>query len=794
MNQKTESPARGWAAPVTGVVLIVLALPLAWGGVKLLQLGGSAYYLIAAIAAIACGVLLILRRPIALWLYAALLLGTLAWAVAEVHLDFWPLVPRVSLWWAIALWLLVPWVSRSLRDHGQALARNGAWAVGVAAAVSAVVGIAAAIDTSHDRPGQLPMAEHAQAAPAEVDPVRGDWPHYGGSAYGERYSALTQITPANAHALHEAWHIHTGDQRGPDDPKETTYEDTPIKVNDTVYVCTPHSMVLALDPATGRQRWRFDPHIQTPVGTFKHWEHMTCRGVSYHDDGPGAAGGCTRRIFLPTADARLIALDADTGRPCDGFGSHGTVNLLEHIRPFEPGGYYSTSPPVVTRSLVIIGGHVSDDVSTDEPSGVIRAYDVHDGHLVWNWDPGRPDDTTPLPAGQFYTHNSPNMWSVGSVDEALGLVYLPMGNQTPDQWGAGRTPQAERLSAGIAALDIATGHLRWMRQFTHHDLWDMDVGGQPSLVDIDTPQGRVPALVASTKHGSIYVLDRRTGEPIVPIRETPVPQGAAPGDHTAPTQPISALNFNPPPVREADMWGATPYDQLWCRVAFRSLRYDGMFTPPSTQGSLVNPGNFGVFDWGGVSVDPVRQLLIANPSYMAFVSRLIPKHPGDGTGGSNAQNKGEQGLKIVKGIPFNIQLNPFLSPLGIPCQQPPWGYMAGVDLHTGTIAWMHKNGTIRDSAPVPVPVPLGVPSLGGTIVTAGGVAFLTGTLDYYARAYDVATGRQLWEGRLPAGAQATPITYADRSGRQYLLVVAGGHGSLGTQAGDDVIAFALPPS
>jgi quinoprotein glucose dehydrogenase len=299
----------------------------------------------------------------------------------------------------------------------------------------------------------------------------------------------------------------------------------------------------------------------------------------------------------------------------------------------------------------------------------------------------------------------------------------------------------------------------------------------------------VPALVASTKHGSVYVLDRRTGEPIVPIHETPVPQGAARGDHTAPTQPISALNFNPPRVREADMWGATPYDQLWCRIAFRSLRYDGMFTPPSTQGSLVNPGNFGVFDWGGLSVDPVRQIAIANPSYMAFVSRLIPK--ADVRAGG-AHSSGEQGLKQVKGIPFDIVLNPFLSPFGIPCQQPPWGYVAGIDLRSGTIAWMHKNGTIQDSAPVPVPVPLGVPSLGGTIVTAGGVAFLTGTLDDYARAYDVATGRQLWQGRLPAGAQATPITYADRHGKQYLLVVAGGHGSLGTKAGDDVIAFALP--
>jgi quinoprotein glucose dehydrogenase len=269
-----------------------------------------------------------------------------------------------------------------------------------------------------------------------------------------------------------------------------------------------------------------------------------------------------------------------------------------------------------------------------------------------------------------------------------------------------------------------------------------------------------------------------------------VPQGAARGDHTSPTQPFSALSLSPPPVKEADMWGATPYDQLWCRITLRSLRYEGIFTPPSEQGSLVNPGNFGVFDWGGVSVDPVRQIVVANPSYMAFLSRLIPKGSAQGDGGGS---RGEaNGIKRVQGIPYDIELRPFLSPLGIPCQQPPWGYVAGIDLRSGQVVWRHKNGTIRDSAPLPVPVPLGVPSLGGTIVTAGGVAFLSGTLDYYVRGYDVETGRELWQSRLPAGGQATPMTYADRSGRQVLLVVAGGHGSLGTKAGDHVIAYALP--
>jgi quinoprotein glucose dehydrogenase len=310
-------------------------------------------------------------------------------------------------------------------------------------------------------------------------------------------------------------------------------------------------------------------------------------------------------------------------------------------------------------------------------------------------------------------------------------------------------------------------------------------------VDLHTADGLKPAVVASTKQGSVYVLDRRDGTPIVPINEVPRPQGAVPGDHTAPTQPLSALNFAPPQVSEKDMWGTTPFDQLWCRVRFRSLRYEGMFTPPSEQGSLVFPGNFGVFDWGGVSVDPTRQLMLINPSYMAFQSKLIPKETLAKMDLGPAKSETE-GVKKAEGIPYGVELSAFLSPLGIPCQAPPWGYVAGVDLRSGKMLWRHKNGTIVDSAPLPIPMPLGVPSLGGMVTTAGGVTFLSGTLDYYVRGYDVRTGKKLWEARLPAGGQATPMTYADSSGRQYLLVTAGGHGSLGTKQGDWVIAYALP--
>jgi quinoprotein glucose dehydrogenase len=416
---------------------------------------------------------------------------------------------------------------------------------------------------------------------------------------------------------------------------------------------------------------------------------------------------------------------------------------------------------------------------------------------MWNWDPGNPDESAPIGPGETYTASSSNSWSISSADEALGLVYIPMGNGAVDQWGGNRPPTTDRFSSSIVALDIATGRLRWEFQTVHHDLWDMDIGAQPSLIDLQTPDGATPALVAPTKRGDLYVLDRRTGEPIVPVAERPVPQGAAEGDWTAPTQPFSALTFLPPdPLQESDMWGATMFDQLLCRIQFRSLRYEGIFTPPSTQGTLVNPGNFGIFDWGGIAVDPVRQIAFAAPAYMGFVDRLIPRSALGPDGRSDLQAGQETGgINPNYGAPFAVELRPFLSPWGLPCQAPPWGYVAGVDLKSGKIVWRHKNGTVRDSSPVPLPFKMGVPSLGGPIVTAGGVAFLTATLDYYIRSYDVATGRQLWEERLPAGAQATPVTYrSDRSGRQFVVVVAGGHGSLGTKAGDAIIAYALPKS
>lgn len=504
---------------------------------------------------------------------------------------------------------------------------------------------------------------------------------------------------------------------------------------------------------------------------------------------------CRAKLFMPTADGRLFALNPEDGSLCTAFGDgEGQISLWGGMPNPRHGGYYSTSPVVVTRNLVIVGGTVLDNVSTQEASGVIRAFDVRTGKLVWNWDSGQPEKTEPIGPGKTYTANSPNSWTIMSADEQLGLVYVPLGNQPPDQWGGRRTESVERFSSAIVALDIATGRVRWVFQTVHHDLWDYDVPAQPSLVDLTIRGVRVPALVQPTKQGEIFVLDRLNGTPLLPVSEVPAPQGAAAGDHTAATQPVSALSFNREPLTGADMWGATPFDQLFCRINFKRLRYEGRFTPPTIDGSLIYPGNFGVFNWGSIAVDPVRQVAFTTPTYLAFVSKLVPR-PDNTTKVVQDGSPPKGSLPSLNenfGAPFAVRLHPFTSPLGIPCQAPPWGYVAGVDLSNGEIVWQHRNGTVRDLSPLPLPFRMGVPNLGGPLMTRGGVAFLSGTLDYFVRAYDVSDGRQLWESRLPAGGQATPMTYLGEDGRQYVLVVAGGHGSLGTKAGDAVIAYALP--
>ena len=771
----------------SSLLLALIGLLLTAGGVWLIALGGSWYYVLAGIAFLAAAIFLYRRRPAAVFIYALIVLGSLAWAVYEVGFDWWALAPRGGLIALIGFLLLFLWWRANPERVGS---RRPAWrAGGLALAASLAAAVVVALYSMTTNPhrivGEVPPAATDALPPSESAVPPAEWAAYGRTQGGSHYSPLAAITPENVAGLEVAWHYHTGDIRTEDDPEETTYEVTPTMVGGLLYLCTPHHLAIALDAETGEEVWRYD----AMVGINSQRQHQTCRGLSYYrlTEAP-ADEACSVRVLLPTADARLIALDAKTGEMCRGFGNDGVVNLATNMPYYYPGSYYSTSPPVVANGVIVIGGAVNDNVSTTEPSGVIRGYNADTGELLWNFDTGNPEQTEPIPAGQEYTPNSPNAWSLLSVDPELGLVYAPIGNAPPDQYGGDRTEETERFSSSVIALDVATGELRWLRQLVHHDIWDMDTPSQPQLVDLPTAGGIVQALVQATKQGDIYVLDRRTGEPILPITEEPAPQGAVEGDFTAPTQPVSAMSFAPEPLREADMWGATLLDQLYCRIQFRRLDYEGRYTPPSVKGAIVYPGNFGTFNWGGVAVDPVRNVVIANPVYLAFIVKLIPRE--DDT--TNYVSEGEPGFNENYGAPFAAMMRPFWSPIGLPCQAPPWGYVAAADLATGEIVWRHRNGTVRDLSPLPLPFEMGVPAIGGPIVTAGGVAFHSGTLDYYVRAFDVTTGAELWRDRLPAGGQATPMTYEGSDGRQYVVVVAGGHGSTGTKPGDSIIAYALP--
>lgn len=782
---------------ITGVVYTLIGLVLAGGGAWLAALGGSFHYAIAGCGILLTGALLFAGRRSALWVYAAVLVGTLIWAVNEVGFDWWPLAARGDVVFPLALWLLNPWVTRHLGRDGAPAGKAATlplWGGVAAGVVVLAVGLSS---NYHDIDGTIDTA--ASAAPPQDlggQPDE-DWRDYGRTQSGQRYSPLTQVTPTNVKGLKVAWTFRTGDLPGKDDPIETTFEVTPIKVRDTLYLCSQHQRLFALDAKTGKLRWSFDPKVQDNP-TF---QHLTCRGVAYHEtnagalnaDGTPAPTDCPRMIFLPVNDGRMIALDAETGKACDSFGDHGTLNLQEGMGIKTAGFYEPTSPPVVSDRILVVAGSIIDNYSTEEPSGVIRGFDVHTGKLVWAWDSGATDENALPSPTHAYTNNSPNSWITASFDPALNLVYMPMGVHTPDPWGGNRDAQAERYSSALVALDISTGKRVWSYQTVHHDLWDMDLSSQPTLADMPTADGVVPAVLQPTKTGNLFVLDRRTGKLIVPAPERPVPQGGAPGDHVSPTQPFSELTFRPEQkLTGADMWGATVFDQLACRILFHQLRYEGTFTPPSLQGTLVFPGNLGMFEWGGIAVDPGRQIAIANPMAVPFVSRLVPRGPDNPAAPDAKRPSGsEAGVQPMYGTPYGVVLHPFLSPLGIPCLRPPWGYMAGIDLKTRKIAWMHRNGTIRDSAPVPIPIKLGVPMLGGPMTTAGGVAFLTSTSDYFIRAYDVSNGKQLWEDRLPAGGQSTPMSYA-AGGKQYVVTAAGGHGSFGTKIGDYVIAYALP--
>lgn len=635
----------------------------------------------------------------------------------------------------------------------------------------------------------------ASAAPPgrQSDEEEPQWGSYGGDPGGNRHSPLTQIDRRNVAQLEIAWTYRTGEfGAGFARADKLAFEATPILVRDSLYLSTPTNIVIALDPATGLQRWRYDPRIDRA----RRYSEATSRGVSsWIDETADPAAACSHRIIMGTLDARLIALDGRTGRPCRDFGSGGKVNLNEGVREGSVGNYLVTSPPAIYRNIVIVGSAIGDNGGVEMQRGIVRAFDARSGKQLWAWDPIPTSNDEAARRGwqpqSAQRTGAANAWSILSVDAGRGLVFVPTGSASPDFFGGERTGN-NLYANSLVALHAETGELAWHRQLVHHDVWDYDVPAQPMLIDIDRDNNSIPAVVQATKTGMLFVFDRETGEPVFEVVERPVPQSDVAGEVTAPTQPFPAT---PPLASHAavtpqDAWGLTFYDRGKCRDLISRYRSEGIFTPPSLQGTIQSPGFAGGVNWGSTAFDSERQLVIAAVNHVPMVVTLIPRDRF--AGAARSEEWADSEFAAQTGTPYGMRREMLASPFGLPCTAPPWGTLAAVDLRRNAIRWQVMLGSTRDMTPWFIPSPtLGMPNMGGPIVTDGGLAFIGAAMDNYLRAFDVDTGRELWKGRLPAGGQATPMTY-QVNGRQFVVIAAGGHGGLDTRQGDYVVAFALP--
>jgi quinoprotein glucose dehydrogenase len=637
----------------------------------------------------------------------------------------------------------------------------------------------------------------ALAARVHAQQPAADWRTYGRDAGGSRYSPLTQITRSNVKDLEPAWTFHTGELNiATRNGRDPALEVTPLVVDGTMYISTPLGRVYALDAATGTVKWRYDAEVDPSKG----YGDFASRGVSYwRARVPTAADTvCGARIFVATIDARLFALDAQTGLSCRDFGSAGVIDLRHGLRipPFEFQAYEMTSPPAVVRDLVITGSAIADNSRANPASGEVRAWDARTGALKWSFDP-IPQDTTDANRPHWLDSSSvssggANVWSVIVADPARDLVFLPTSSPAPDYYGGLRIGD-NRYASSVVALRASTGKLVWHFQTVHHDLWDYDNASPPALAIV---RGQ-PAVLQATKSGMLFVLNRETGRPIVPVYEYPVAGSDAVGEWAWPTQPYS---FELQLVKARELvtpWGPTQADREWCKARMDSLVVaPDEFLPPSTQGTLVIPSNIGGAHWGGVAADETRGIVVVPVNRLAAVVELVVAE------GVNAdsvhQVDAARGISDwestrMQGTPYYMRRRLFRGPSGLPCTPPPFGALVGVSLSRGRIVWQVPLGSLplppnADSAEV-ARGELGSINLGGPMVTASGLVFIGATLDRGFRAYDVETGKLLWRADLPAGARASPMTYSVK-GRQYVVIAAGGGGPFG--AGDQIIAYALP--
>jgi quinoprotein glucose dehydrogenase len=631
-------------------------------------------------------------------------------------------------------------------------------------------------------------------APEPVDAAAraSGWPSYGGDAGGSRHSPLAAIDRGNVRGLERAWSIRTGDLAAdPPPPEHMAFQATPIVAGGLLLLPTPLGRILALDPATGAERWRFDARVAGDG-----YPEFTSRGVAHWVDPLRAQGlPCAERVFAATVDGRLFALDLATGSTCTDFGREGRVDLRDGVGVILSWEYGVSSPPLVAGDLVFVGSAIADNRRVDAPRGVVRAWDARTGAQRWRWDPIPRSRADPEHAAwddeSARRTGAANAWAPLSVDAGRDLVFIPTSSPSPDYFGGAR-PGADRHANSVVALRASTGELVWSFQVVHHDLWDYDVPAQPTLASVRRGGRELPVVIQATKMGHLFVLDRMTGEPIFPVEERPVPASDVPGEAAWPTQPFPVVPaaFVPQRLRPEDAWGLTPWDRGRCRERLARLRNEGIFTPPSLRGTLVYPAHTGGANWGGVAVDPDRRILVVNATNLAFEVRLIPRN--------DFESERAAGRALLReyspqaGTPFGMVREPVLSPFKLPCNPPPWGTLTALSLDSGEILWQRPLGTVPDLIPLPLPIELGLPNLGGPIATAGGLVFIAAAMDGILRAFDIETGEELWSDRLPAGGNATPMSYLGPDGRQYVALAAGGHGKLGTRRGDHVLAWSLP--
>jgi len=637
-----------------------------------------------------------------------------------------------------------------------------------------------------------------QAQPAKPQPpaqeTTTDWPTWGHDPGGQRFSPLATINRENVHSLKIAWTFRTGDSYEPKHSRATAFEATPIYVDGTLYLATPLGRIIALDPVTGKQRWAYDAKIDKDPG----YGDFVSRGVSTWKAPSGQ-----RRIFIATIDARLIAVDAVTGQPCAGFGTNGVIDLRKGLRlPVAANryaDYEETSPPAVAGDTIVVGSGIADNNLVSAPSGEVRGFDALTGKLKWTWDPIPQDPKDPAAAtwknGSAQKTGAANAWSVISVDAERKLVFVPTGSASPDYYGGERLGD-NRYANSVTALRADTGEMVWSFQTVHHDLWDYDVASSPVLFDVHKDGRTIPAAGVGSKTGNFFILDRLTGAPIFGVEERPVPKSDVAGEEAAATQPFAVAPKPMAPIAmKVDEIQGPEADRAWCRERIAKLRSEGIFTPPSLRGTLAIPGNVGGMSWSGAAYDPTNRLLVIPVNNLAAEVRLIPRADFDREDSANSRDlSGGWEFARQAGTPYGMARRMLRSPNGWPCTPPPWGTLNGVDADTGAVKWSVPLGRIPAMASGgPPPESYGSISLGGPIITGGGLVFAGGTLDSTIRAFDVATGKELWKADLPTSARAMPMTFRGPDGKQYVVISAGGHGLPFAPLGDYVIAFALAP-